>query len=269
MNHSPIRRGPWLNTAFLDLKGHPTRGRFLVIRPLNDQLTPLVIWALLNSPIGNAFARSNSTKRDILSGTLEALPLPKLSAEQHTRIESAARAYREAAERWAKQHPRARKPAPRKQKTEADDHPDFFAAEQESEEQKLLELKHLHWRMDAEVLALYNLPAPLERELLDYFTGERRVGVPFEQTEYFPKGFKGMNRLSELLTITADWPKHSKRRAFLIKKEYDHGSLTAKDEAELESLQRLASLRRNLIARIDRSELDASIQRLKLLGQWE
>ena len=134
---------------------------------------------------------------------------------------------------------------------------------------QLLKLKYLHWRMDAEVLALYNLPAHLERKLLDYFNGERRVGVPFEQTEYFPKDFKGMNRLSELLTITADWPKHSKRRAFLIKKEYDDGSLSAKDEAELESLQRLASLRRNLVAPIDRSELDASIKRLKLLGQWE
>ena len=95
------------------------------------------------------------------------------------------------------------------------------------------------------------------------------LGVPFEQKEYFPKDFKGMNRLSELLTITADWPKHSKRRALLIKREYDHGSLSAKEEAELESLQRRASLRRNFVAPIDRSELDASIKRLKLLGQWD
>jgi len=269
MNHSPVRRGPWLNTAFLDLKGHPTRGRFLVIRPLNERLTPLMIWALLNSPLGNAFTRSTSTKRDILSGTLETLRLPKLSVEQRARIESAARAYREAAERWTKEHPQARKLKSPKPKPEDSDAPDFFAAEQEAEQQQLLKLKYLHWRMDAEVLALYNLPAHLERKLLDYFNGERRVGVPFEQTEYFPKDFKGMNRLSELLTITADWPKHSKRRAFLIKKEYDDGSLSAKDEAELESLQRLASLRRNLVAPIDRSELDASIKRLKLLGQWE
>ena len=123
--------------------------------------------------------------------------------------------------------------------------------------------------MDAEVLALYDLPAPLEGQLLDFFIGERRIGVPFEQTEYFPKGFKGMNRLNELITITADWPMHSKRRAFLIEKEFEHGRLSVKDEAELESLQRLASLRRNMVAPIDRSELDASIKRLKLLGQWD
>lgn len=269
MNHSPVRRGPWLNTAFLDLKGHPTRGRFLVIRPLDHQLTPLMIWALLNGPLGNAFTRSTSTKRDILSGTLERLPLPKLLADQRARIESAALVYREATERWTQQHPRARKPKSPKLKREDSEEPDFFADEKETEQQQLLELKYLHWRMDAEVLALYNLPAHLERQLLDYFTGERRVGVPFEQTEYFPNDFKGMNRLSELLTITADWPKHSKRRAFLIKKEYQHGNLSPKDETELESLQRLASLHRNYFAPIDRSELDASIRRLKLLGQWD
>lgn len=65
-------------------------------------------------------------------------------------------------------------------------------------------------------------------------------------------------------TATAHW---TSRRAFLIKKEYDHGRLSTKEEAELESLQRLTSLRRNLVAPIDRSELDASIHRLKLAGQ--
>ena len=194
---------------------------------------------------------------------------PEPSPSQADRIESAACAYREAAERWTKQHPHARKPKSPKPKREDTDEPDFFSGEKDAEQEQLLELKYLHWRMDAEVLVLYSLPAPLERQLLDYFTGERRVGVPFEQTEYFPKDFKGMNRLSELLTITTDWPKLSKRRALLIKREYDHGSLSAKDEAELESLQRLASLHRNLVAPIDRSELDASIKRLKLLGQWD
>ena len=268
MNHSPVRRGPWLNTAFLDLKGHPTRGRFLVIRPLNDQLTPLVIWALLNSPLGNAFARSNSTKRDILSGTLETLPLPRLSVEERARIESAACAYREAAERWTKEHSQTRKPKSQKQKPEGSDAPDFFAAEHEAEQQQLLELMYLHWRMDAEVLALYNLPAKLERQLLDYFTGEKRVGVPFEQTEYFPKGFEGADRLSELLDITADWPRHARRESKLIKKEYDDDGLPPKELKELERLQRLGALHFKLVAPLDRSELDCEIARLKREGKW-
>jgi hypothetical protein len=268
MNYAPVRRGPWRNQAFIDSTGHPASSRFLVVSALAHSVGNEFLWAVLNSPVGNAFTGANCDKRQILAKKLEGMRLPIPTPEQHARIESAARAYREAAKRWTKQHPQARKPAPKKQETEADEHPDFFAAEQEAEQQQLLELKHLHWRMDAEVLALYNLPAPLERQLLDYFTGERRVGVPFEQTEYFPKDFEGMNRLSELLTITADWPKRSKRRAFLIKNEYDHGSLSANEEAELESLQRLASLRGQLVAPKDRSELDASIRRLKMRGLW-
>jgi hypothetical protein len=269
MNYAPVRRGPWRNQAFIDSAGHPTSSRFLVVTALAGSVGDEFLWAVLNSPIGNAFTGANCDKRQILAKKLEGMRLPKPTPEQHTRIESAARAYREAAEQWTKDHPQAAKPKSLNAKSEDVAEPDFFATEQEAKQQQLLALKYLHWRIDAEVLALYNLPAHLERQLLDYFTGERRVGVPFEQTEYFPKGFKGMNRLSELLTITADWPKHSKRRAFLIKKEYEHGSLSAKEEAELESLQRLASLHRNYFTPIDRSELDASIKRLKLLGQWD
>lgn len=269
MNYAPAKRGPWRNQAFIDLRGHPASSRFLVARVKEGVVSELFLWALLNSPIGNAYTGSHCDKRQMLASRVGKMRCREPSSSQADRIESAARAYREAAERWTKQHPQARKPKSRKRKPEVADELDFFADQQEAAQQQFLELKYLHWRMDAEVLALYNLPAPLERQLLDYFTGERRVGVPFEQTEYFPNEFKGMNRLSELLTITADWPKHSKRRAFLIKKEYDDGSLSAKDEAELESLQRFASLHRNYFAPIDRSELDASIKRLKLLGQWD
>ena len=122
--------------------------------------------------------------------------------------------------------------------------------------------------MDAEVLALYNLPAKLERQLLDYFTGEKRVGVPFEQREYFPKGFQGADQLSELLAITADWPKHARRESKLIKKEYDDDGLPPKELEELEGLQRLGALHLKLIAPLDRSELDAEIARLKREGKW-
>ena len=61
--------------------------------------------------------------------------------------------------------------------------------------------------------------------------------MPFLQTEYFPKGFEGLNRLSDLLAITADWPKHSRREAKLIQKEYDDDGLPPKELEELEKLQ--------------------------------
>ena len=65
-------------------------------------------------------------------------------------------------------------------------------------------LKVLHWRIDAEVLRFYNLPKHLEKQILDLFTGERRRGVPFEQTEYLPKSFTDPLTLRELLAITSD-----------------------------------------------------------------
>jgi hypothetical protein len=118
------------------------------------------------------------------------------------------------------------------------------------------------------VLALYDLPAQLERQLLDYFTGEKRVGVPFEQTEYFPKGFKGAHRLSELLALTADWPKHDKRIAHLIQKKYDNAGLPPDETKEFAELRRLSKLHRTMAFPVDRSELDAEIARLKREGKW-
>ncbi len=268
MGYHPASRGPWRNHVYLDSAGHPATSSFLLFRSNCENISELFLWSLLVSPLANGFTASHFGKRNLMKGKLEEMRVRTPSQLQLHRIEAAARAYRDAAERWTKAYPQAARPKSPKPNARGSDVPDFFTTEREADLQQLLELKFLHWHMDAEVLALYDLPAPLERQLLDYFTGERRLGVPFEQTEYFPKGFKGMNRLSELLTITADWPKHSKRRAFLIKREYEQGSLSAKDEAELESLQRLASLRRNLVAPIDRTELDSSIKQLKLLGQW-
>ena len=42
--------------------------------------------------------------------------------------------------------------------------------------------------IDAILLRAYNLPPRLERELLDFFRGDKRR-VPFEFTEYYPANF--------------------------------------------------------------------------------
>ena len=273
MNYAPVRRGPWRNQAFIDLKGHPASSRFLILRPRNHAISELVLWALLNSPICHAYTASHCDKRQILASKLGGFPCPIPTQNQVTRVEAAARAYREAATRWTATHVSSKKgkPRPRNQKAVGSDttsHLPGIIPDPDGEQQQLLELKYLHWQMDAEVLALYSLPAKLERQLLDYFTGERRVGVPFEQMEYFPKGFEGAGRLSELLAITADWRKHARREAKLIQKEYDDDGLPPKKLEELERLQRLGALHFKLVAPIERSELDAEIARLKREGKW-
>jgi hypothetical protein len=130
------------------------------------------------------------------------------------------------------------------------------------------QLKILHWRIDAEVLSLYNLPAPLERKVLDLFSGVRRRGVPFEQTEYLPKGFTDLDRLSDLLAITADWPKTNRRRAKLIDLE-EEGRLTDEQAKELERLQWLADANVSLFPPVQMPDADRVIDDLKRRGLWK
>ena len=45
-------------------------------------------------------------------------------------------------------------------------------------------------RVDAEILRLYDFPPRLERQLLDLFSGYKRLGVPFDFRRYFPEDFE-------------------------------------------------------------------------------
>ncbi len=268
MNHAPVSRGPWRNVAYLDLKGHPTRGRFLVVRPnAGGALTPLTLWTLLNSPVANAFTKAHSGKRDILSGTLEQLPIPRLDKAGIAAVENAATAYRCAAAKAVLLTSKSSRKS--RVSRSSNEIPPLPGMEEHSapSQEALEELKYLHWRMDAAVLALYQLPPTMERQLLDYFTGHKRVGVPFHQTEYYPAGFKGGDTLAELLAITADWEANNQRRIELIEKEEKH-RLNGTEEADLDRLQHLATLRRRLVAPYPMADLDAEIERLKREGKW-
>jgi hypothetical protein len=97
--------------------------------------------------------------------------------------------------------------------------------------------------------------------------GVRRRGVPFEQAEYFPKGFTDVDRLSDLLAITADWPKTNRRRAKLIDLE-EEGRLTSTEAEELKNLQRLADALVSLQRPVQLEGADELIERLKRRGLW-
>jgi len=269
MNHARVSRGPWRNIAFLDQKGHPTRGRFLVVRPDPNAavlLKPICLWAILNSPLANAFTKSFSSKRDILSGTLEQLPLPEISKEQQAELEQVAQSYLETAARAALPSQRTKQKQVKHSHSKSGLLPglDMEAPDQSVSEDHL---KHLHWKLDAAVMALYKLPPRLERKLLDFFTGHERVGVPFHQTEYYPADFQGAQTLAELLSITADWEATNQRRLELIDLEYD-GKLKKADAAELDRLQHLAMLLRRLVDPYPFAEQEAEIERLKREGKW-
>ncbi len=271
MNHSPISRGPWRNLAYFDAIGHPTRGRFLVIRPVKSQETeetqiiPICLWAILNSPLANAFTKSYSSKRDILSGTVEQLPLPTITEAQQDHIEKLAKQYRDAASGSLKPGRTSKRSVQAARRLDSAELPGLELNENPPDHDDYL--KHLHWRLDAAVLALYKLPQELERKLLDFFTGYEREGVPFHQTEYYPAGFDGAQTLQELLTITADWEATNARRLDLIDLEYK-GKLKKTEVGELEQLQHFALLRRRLVAPFPFEEQEALIERLKREGKW-
>ncbi|HWA25795.1 MAG TPA: N-6 DNA methylase [Lacunisphaera sp.] len=264
-NYAPIKRGPWRIAAYMDPEGHPATSRFLVVRPHSHNL--FFLWSILNSPVANAFSKAFGGKRDILAGTMRQLPLPRPSDTQLREIESAARAYFEKCT-----NVRSVKVGKRRNLALIPDAPELPGlsgiGSECADSTDSIQLRELHWRMDAAVLRLYNLPSEFERQLLDYFRGHRRERVPFDQTEYIPEQVSEVRTLGQFLNVTADWEANNERRAELIDREYE-GRITKAELAELEPLQKLASLRRDVLAPLPLADLEAEIERLKREGKWE
>jgi hypothetical protein len=129
-------------------------------------------------------------------------------------------------------------------------------------------LRALHWRIDAEVLRLYDLPPNPERQLLDLFAGVERRGVPFHQIEYIPKGFSGISTLGELLAITVDWEQTNEQRTQLILKKVKR-TISPDETRDLDRLQELTDARLRLLAPLPLQELEALRDKLKQRGIWE
>lgn len=161
LNYAPVSRNAWRLKATLDRKGLALTSRFIAVRPTADA-SALYLWALLNSPVANAFAFCQLGKRDILVGTMRQMPVPTWSPHYAHRIEQAAMRYRDLAAALGPLYNAAATP--------------------DAIKQALLE-------MDAAVLQAYDLPPRLERQLLDLFTDVERKGVGCAFTGYYPAGF--------------------------------------------------------------------------------
>lgn len=264
LNYARVSREAWRLKALIDQMGHPATSRFLIVRPKDKRISLNVIWALCNSPIGNAYSYCISNKRDVLTCDMRRMPVPDLFKHNLDLLEQAVADYLEAARAMTAI---GRKRRQLKKTGNVQMILGIGSGHKEIDQATEQQLKNLHWRIDAEVLRLYNLPAPLERKVLDLFSGIRRRGVPFEQTEYFPKGFTHLDRLSDLLAITADWPRTNRRRAKLIDLE-EEGRLTAEQAAELKNLQRLADARVTLLKPRQAGAVDEQIEKLKRQGLW-
>ena len=232
---------PWRLKAFLDAQGHPVTSSFIVIRPKKLSWPLEALWGICNSPLANAHSYSFSTERHVLTGTMRSMPVPDVDSDALTALVSSVRAYLQAVQK----------------------HEGHKLSSEDSNKLKLL-----HWRIDAEVLRLYNLPPQLEWQLLDLFSGEKRRGVPFEQHGYFPKGFSEPLTLRELLAITADWEQTNDRRTQLILRKVKK-SISDEGRIELDELQRLADCRIRLLAPLPIEELEAIKKDLERRGMWQ
>ena len=173
VNYAPVSREAWRLKAVLDPNGRAISSRYINVRPRPAAPSCMALWALLNSPVANAFAYCHLMKRDILVGTIRKLPIPTLNPGRFRAVEAAASAYLQLARKEG-----------------------GFMSVGETES----EVRAALVRMDAEVLRLYDLPPRLERQLLDLFEGVERKGVGCEFKGYYQSGLDAFVPLHELIS---------------------------------------------------------------------
>lgn len=246
VNEAPVQRAPWCLKAVIDRTGRPATTCFTILRPKTTALSLNVLWAFANSALANAYAYAHSTKWHVLTGTWRTMPFPDLSQASLVALEKAVTEYFAAV-------------AGEK---------DFKLRSADMEEAEEDALRMLHWRIDAEVLRLYQLEPELERSLLDYFAGWSREGVPFKQERYFPGHFDEAIALADYLAITGNWPAVNRRRLSLIEKKLED-RLTDNERPELQRLKRLARAKVHLVSPLPERELATVEHELRRKNLWK
>jgi len=157
VNKSTRSRGPWRMAAFADTEGVSFYQTYIGVWPTTPEYDEVILAAILNSPLANAFVAAREGKTDITLETLKDLPVPRFTAAQQVQL-------RELIERY--QHRIRSLPI----QTEALDDPIRLLME-----------------IDALILDGYHLPPRLETVVLQFFQeyGKNRPTVhTFE--DYLP-----------------------------------------------------------------------------------
>jgi hypothetical protein len=191
MNYAPVSADQWRLKVLIDREGRPVGGRFLVFRLKRDYWSLYALWAVLNSPLVNAFIYAHTTDRDITAGTARSIPIPFCTKGTLEKLERLVAEYFTLMER---------------KDTE-------FGIDVRGK------AKHLLFSIDAEVMRLYDLQPKMEKRVLDLFQGVQRRGVDFEFKGYYPEGFESAVPLHEYLsdeyqrstiTFADDWVKENR-----------------------------------------------------------
>ncbi len=220
VNHSPIGRGKWRLKPFIDRSRRVFASSLISVRPVDQQLPLEYLWALCVSPIAQFYAYCFTLKRNIHTGILGSMPIPRAGDRDVMRISRKAKEYLHAA-------------SGRRTVLEQ-------CGPSESSLATLLR------ELDAEILRLYDLPAHAERILLDQFAGEQRPGVPVKFASYYPQDFTADVPLYAYLSATFQrtlrgespelTPEQDQRYDELVGRS-DAGSLIDDEAEELHRLQ--------------------------------
>ncbi|MBC7834338.1 MAG: N-6 DNA methylase [Phycisphaerales bacterium] len=180
VNYSPVMRGPWRIKALLDKDGHAVTNTYTTVRPYSGGPSAAFLWAVLNSPIANAYVYCNALKRHIYDSLIKSLPLPLRWEDHFASILAAADAY-----------------------IRLVSEPDGFELRGEDRAAACETLL----AMDAAVMRAYALPLRLERAVLDLFRlppsqkeGRRRKGVGCVFGDYYPAGFRSLVPLHKFIS---------------------------------------------------------------------
>jgi len=217
LNYARVSRGPWRIKALSDSVGRPISSNFLVARSAEIPLETL--WAILNSPIANAYAFCHLGKRHNIVSRIRQIPLP--SGTDSSGIKRAVELYFEAARN----------------------------------DESVEVMRQLLAEVDAAVLRQYDLPIDLEYQLLSLFDGWERLGVPFKQSVLLPKSLGGKVRFSDFVRYEKDWRRTNRRRSKLIDKKIEE-TITEDERTELEGLQAYAEYYLDRVTPLPMGELE-------------
>ena len=173
LNSIRVGDGPWRLKALIDSEGYPVTTRFIVVRPKIKEWSLEVIWAILNSPLANAYTYCHSLERNNQTGMIRNLPIPNYDPYSLHRLTNLVQDYFDLYDSKGK----------------------ILHSEVDTKE-----ARHRMLAIDAEVMQLYDLPPKLERQVLDLFAEWERKGVDFNFDRYFPKDFDSWIPLHEYLS---------------------------------------------------------------------
>ncbi|MCC6227735.1 MAG: N-6 DNA methylase [Phycisphaerales bacterium] len=193
VNMGRTSRFRWRIKPLLDDAGLDVKNNFAIIRPTRSGDDALYLWAVLNSPLANAFVASRTMRKHNYEGILGDVPLPLTNQRAVDDVVSAARTYRELATKRDAEVVANKKAAATRSTLFATPSPEVSLSPESAVRDALLNL-------DAAVLRAYALPIKLERQLFDYFNKNIRAGVGCTFGDYFPAGYKSLVPLHKYIS---------------------------------------------------------------------